>query len=489
MGNTNHKPTGRDANKWVFGKTDPITKYYTMGPDLGLPGQYGKAQLVTEKKNGRKCCAKVMSKRSFGPNMFAQFRQEIEFLKVLKHPNIVQGYEVFESLTTLWIVMEVCSGGELFERITKKHEGKGYSEKDAQKVLRQVASGIKYLHDHKIAHCDLKPDNLMFMDESDDSVVKIIDFGMARYTRFRKYEKKVVGTTLYMAPEVWQGKYSYHADVWSFGVIMFIMLFGFPPFHGARDEDIRAAVLRGFTPKTLPNYGAFFPQARPASDAAKDLIAKMLVTDQAKRLTIDEVLEHPWMTGDQASANPIDNVLKNIKSFRADASLKKAILFDMGNNMSEAELLEIEKTFRKVDKDGNGKVTVKELQQAMTSTGNSEKSAMEEISKLMQQVDLDGDGELSYEELVAASVNRQLLNKEERLWAKFQEIDKNGDGKLSIKEISQAFETDAEYATAMMKEVDANGDGTVDYEEFLQMWMSKEQLRNQDLRKTASTGK
>jgi len=386
--------------------------------------------------------------------------------------------------------MEYCGGGELFDRIVEK---KVYREKEAQEILLQITQGIKYLHDNKIAHCDLKPDNLLFLTKDEDSKIKIIDFGMSRYSKHREYFTKFCGTSFYIAPEVHTGKYSYYCDIWSLGVIMFILLFGFPPFHGPNDVAIHAATKKGFTPKVMPGYGPWFPESKPISDAAKDLLGKMLDSDHAKRITAAEVLEHEWMTGSKASEEPLSHVMTELKSFQSSSKFKAALLVSMGDELSHDEVEELGKSFKAIDKNGDGMLTIDELKEAMASgikgLGEKESKAAGDLAKMLMLADLNGDGVLSYEELMAASVHRKLVAKEERLWVQFCKLDKNGDGHVSAAEIVEALGKDGSAAAEMIKEVDKNGDGYVDYDEFLSLWLKDDRSKNQIRKRKRGEGK
>jgi len=255
---------------------------------------------------------------------------------------------------------------------------------------------------------------------------------------------------------------------------MFILLFGFPPFHGSNDLAIHNATMKGFNPKTLPGYGAWFPESRPVSAAAKDLLARMLEFDHAKRITADEVIRHEWMTGSKASAQPLGHVLEELKSFRSNSKFKAALLVSMGDELNSEEIDELHKSFKTLDKNGDGLLTVDELKEAMKKGLDDDKTP---IQKILQMADLNGDGVLSYEELMAAAVHRKLLAKEERLWVTFCKLDRNGDGHLSVSEVVEQLGKDGKSATDMIKEVDKNGDGTIDYEEFLALWLKEDRAQ------------
>lgn len=470
--------------QWVLQPTEPITNHYRLGVRLGQPGQFGYAQAAIHLKTGEQRAVKVISKARFTKYSdikyhFEQLRSEIEVMKKMNHPNIIRLFEVFESPSELFLVMECASGGELFDRI--KDAG-AFSEKDASQVLRMMCEGIKYMHDMKIAHCDLKPDNFLFASEAKDAQLKIIDFGMSKFVQRRKYFKVICGTPYYVAPEVINGKYMESCDMWSLGVVMFVMLFGYPPFYadqekyGAQTDDrIFDLIKAGFQPVTKAGYGSHFPAAIPASDSAKDLITKLLTSDPANRLTAAEALEHPWLTGKSASDKPVlSNVLKSLREFQAKNKFKQAVLCHMSNAMTEEEIETLKKTFRDIDENGDGTITLAELTAAIEKKSDAvdgivglKNSTIEELQQLMQLADVDGDGKLSYEELLMTCVQRKLAAKEERLWEAFNRLDLDGDGRVTVEELKTVLNNNSQDAQQLIAEVDVDGDGTVSYEEFL----------------------
>jgi calcium-dependent protein kinase len=469
--------------KWVIGQTEKIDKYYKLGKRLGEPGQFGYAVAATHLKTKSERAVKVISKARFTRSAdrqyhYEQLRAEIEVMKKLEHANVIKMFEVFETETELYIVMELCSGGELFDRI--KSQG-NYSEKDAAKVLRQMFEGIRYMHSKGVAHCDLKPDNFLFLSKAKDAPLKIIDFGMSKFVKRREYFQVICGTPYYVAPEVIEGKYSEHCDLWSLGVVMFVMLFGYPPFYADQekhgdltDEMIFKLVRKGFAVETKDGYGAHFPKAIPVSDSAKDLIGKLLNLDTAKRITATEALEHPWLTGEKASPHPlVGNVLTNLTSFTGTCKFKTAVLSLMTDYLGPDELSSLKKSFKEIDENGDGTITLAELKKAFAKGNNDLKINESELEKLLKMADIDGDGALSYDELVKTSVHRKLVAKEERLWEAFCKLDLNGDGRVSADEIAKVL-GDATKAKELIAEVDVNGDGTVDYDEFIKIWVKRE---------------
>jgi len=224
--------------------------------------------------------------------------------EVTDHPNIIEIKCVYESIDMLNIVMAACSGGELFTRIQADD---GFSEQKASRVFADMLSAIFYLHSRGIMHCDLKPENFLFKDKASTSdgdvgTIKLIDFGMAKVVRWRKYHKRMNGTPYYIAPEVLRGKYNQSCDMWSMGVILFILVFGFPPFFDSdtskkskklSHKAIYKKIHKGFIPEVQVGYGAWFPKDIKVSGEYKDLVSRLLRSNVASRMTAEEALAHP----------------------------------------------------------------------------------------------------------------------------------------------------------------------------------------------------
>ena len=219
--------------------------------------------------------------------------------------------------------MELVTGGELFDRIVEKGS---YSERDAAYVIMKITSAVKYLHDRGIVHRDLKPENLLYATESLESEIKLADFGLSTLVSEEDMLRTACGTPGYVAPEVLKNKgYTKAVDMWSIGVIMYILLCGFPPFYEENTAQLFEQIMAG-------RYDFPDPYWTNISPSAKELIQKLLVVDAEGRYTADQVLAHPWITGQACSDGDLMDVMKTMKKFNARRKFKMGILASISVN-------------------------------------------------------------------------------------------------------------------------------------------------------------
>lgn len=358
--------------------------------------------------------------------------------------------------------MEYCAGGELFDRIIQRGH---YSERQAAQLTKIIVTVVEVCHSLGVMHRDLKPENFLFSDEEEDSPLKTIDFGLSVFFKPGEVFHDVVGSPYYVAPEVLRKSYGTQADVWSAGVILYILLSGVPPFWAETEQGIFEQVLKGFLDfKSEP-----WPQI---SDSAKDLIRNMLNPNAAERYTAHQVLCHPWIQKDGVAPDrPLDPaILSRMKQFTAMNKMKKIALRVIAESLSEEEIAGLKEIFKMMDTDNSGAITFDELKGGLGRLGSGLMD--DEIRILMEAADVDNSGSIDYEEFITATLNLTKIEREETLYAAFSYFDKDGSGYITMDELQQAcFEHkmgDVQIEE-MIQEIDQNNDGSIDYGEFVAM--------------------
>lgn len=444
-------------------RTGHLREYYNLGRKLGH-GQFGTIFLCAEKATGKEYACKSISKRKLlTSDDVVDVRREIQIMHHLAgHPNVVSIKGAYEDEVAVHVVMELCAGGELFDRIIKRGH---YTERKAAQLTRTIVGVIEACHSLGVMHRDLKPENFLFVNESEDSPLKAIDFGLSVFFKPGEIFNDVVGSPYYVAPEVLRKRYGPEADVWSAGVIVYILLCGVPPFWAEKEHDIFEEVLHGdldFTSDPWPNISA----------SAKDLVRRMLVRDPKKRLTAHEVLCHPWVHDDGVAPDkPLDPaVLSSLKQFSAMNKIKKMALRIIAENVSEEEIAGLKEIFKMIDTDNSGQITFEELKVGLRRFGANLSEA--EIYSLLRAADVDNSGTIDYKEFIAATLHLNKVEKEDHLFAAFSYFDKDNSGYITIDELQQAcneFGMDDVHLEEMIREVDQDKDGRIDFNEFVAM--------------------
>jgi calcium-dependent protein kinase len=406
---------------------------------------------------------------------YRRVMEEVNILRTLDHPNIITIFEVINEDNKLHIITELCTGGELFERIIKT----GYfSENLAAKIMFDIMKAVMYCHNSGIVHRDLKPENLLFENKESHALIKVIDFGTSKKLSPNTKLKSMMGTAYYIAPEVIDGRYDEKCDVWSCGVILYILLCkrylgGYPPFNGKSDSEIFKKIKAGKF-----SFSGF--EWLKVSKDAKNLLKKMLTLDPAERISAKEVLRDPWLK--KRAANQIEDrpvtadTLKNLSTFRvisiqSGLKLQQATLSFIASQMSSSEeISKLRDVFIQLDTDGNGVLSREELTQGFKILGLK---SVEDIEDIIQRCDADGSGFIDYSEFLTATINWREALSRERLEAAFKAYDIDGSGKITVEEIKLFIGGNDNIEEGEWRQViegvDQNGDGEVDFDEFLDL--------------------
>jgi calcium-dependent protein kinase len=338
-----------------FSKQSDYKKKYEYISMLGNGG-FGKVRLYRDKNlKDLKFAIKTLKKDYLNAHSVKSLQEEVSILRNLDHPNIVKYFETYEDDFYIHIVMEFIPGDNLFKVITNRKYNQ-FSERDASEILHCLFKAILFLHKNKIVHRDIKPENILFSMPGKYESLKIIDFGLS-VTSSKGKDKYRVGSPYYMAPEMLNGNYSNETDVWSMGVILYVMMTGVQPFQGKTQEEVFDKISRGV-------YDVKLLEKQKCSEQVKDLIKKLLVLDPKRRLLLEMALEHPWITMHQNNeylSNVDDGIVESIRQFAYTNPLQKEILFYLAKISNESELLKLKQAFLQIDTDNTGTIEIEEV--------------------------------------------------------------------------------------------------------------------------------
>ena len=448
-------------------------------------GISGEVREAVSKTTGAHVAIKTLSTVNLTPRKLEMLVNEVEIYIRLDHPNICKLLEVYEDDSAVHLVMELCTGRELYERLAQL---KRYSERDAAKVARQMLEAISYCHAHNVCHRDLKLENWVYASPEIDAPLKLIDFGFSRIFNPGIPMTHVHGTVYYVAPEVLTGNYDHKCDVWSIGVIMYMLLSGSPPFAGQQDYDIIQKIKTAIVVFEGPRWTGISPDA-------KAFVLYLLTREQAERPSALDAMNHRWiraMLGEESTdsaTSEIDiGVLTNIRQFSRQNAMRRAALGLIAMSVGQAELVTVEEEFRKLDKNKIG--TIKYVSCSMGSisfyrleelTGVLRKQlhmSNAEAKTIFNRLDQTGDQEIHYTEFVAAAMQAKLLLHEKYIKEAFQKFDIDNTGLISEEDLRRVMgdEYKGEEVGEILRQVDYKNNGYIDYDEFVKALMDTSEL-------------
>ncbi|XP_008805014.1 calcium-dependent protein kinase 3-like isoform X1 [Phoenix dactylifera] len=446
-----------------------VEEKYLLDCELGR-GEFGVTYLCMERDTKELLACKSISKRKLRTAVDVEdVRREVAIMRHLpRNPSIVSLREACEDENAVHLVMELCEGGELFDRIVARGH---YTERAAATVTRTIVEVVQLCHRHGVIHRDLKPENFLFSNKKENSPLKAIDFGLSIFFKPGETFSEIVGSPYYMAPEVLKRNYGPEIDIWSAGVILYILLCGVPPFWAETEQGVAQAILRGlidFKREPWPNV----------SENAKNLVRQMLEPDPKVRLTAKQVLEHPWLQNAKKAPNvPLGDAVKSrLKQFSRMNRFKRRALRVIADHLSIEEVEDIKDMFKMMDTDNDGVVSYEELKNGLAKFGSH--LVESEVQTLIEAVraDTNGKGKLDYGEFVAVSLHLQRMANDEHLHRAFSYFDKDGNGYIEPEELQEALVEDGagaadstDVANDILLEVDTDKDGRISYDEFVAM--------------------
>ena len=380
---------GTDASSSITGDADrDIALDYKIDSQAVGTGRFGVVYKATDRVTGETVAVKMVRKKnsSFDKDTLMQ---EIDILKKMKNKRTMSLIQTYEDRANVHIVSEWLEGGELFDRIIDLGEDV-HSEASAACIMREIFQAVQYLHSINISHRDLKPENIMFREnpEVDDPTdphshsIVLIDFGMSCEFIPGEQMSAQVGSPSYVAPEVLGGKYDETADMWSLGVIMYILLSGEPPFHGDSPSQIMRKVREG-------EYDMNQNTWRFVSESGKDLVTKLMVMDPQERLTLKQVMSHGWWDDAARLLQPLPpNVASSIKEFERQNQIKRKAISIITKGISDLpEFDDLRIMFKDFDSDNDGIISVEELGLALKTLEIVMNS--DDLESIVNQIDQD----------------------------------------------------------------------------------------------------
>ena len=476
--------SSRNKSNLVLNNNIIITKNINSNPfddyvvikDIGS-GTYSKVQLVQHKINLSIRAMKVIKKKKKkGTNQTNEHDvyKEVNLLIKMDHPNIVKIFEFYNGEKEYYLIMEYCEGGELFDKIVKSN----LTEIQCAYIMYQIISAVNYCHKMKIIHRDLKPENILIKKDEDGFYrVKVCDFGTSKAFKIGDTEKQLVGSAYYIAPEVIQKKYNLKCDLWSCGVIMFVLLTKKPPFGGRNDAIIMQNIQIGkYKEHLLDEYSPY----------AKELVALLLEKNIKKRINAEQALNHPWfdvfkckdILTDIQDKDTIKRFIENLKNYKRGSIIQETALAFLVHNYPDLdEVVNACKLFGQIDNNGKGKITLNDFIEGLNKI--LKKNMEEDAKKIFENLDEYSSGYLEYEMFIRAAINKKIFLTEDTLKFTFKFFDKENTKKITSESILKIFEESIKKdenvkieLENMIKEASPNENLEMDFENFSEFMKS-----------------
>ncbi|CAI9272545.1 unnamed protein product [Lactuca saligna] len=418
-----------------FGFSKHIRHKCEIGEEVGK-GHFGhthRAKFKKGKHKGQQVAVKIIPKSKMTTAIaIDDVRREVTILKALSgHDHLIKFYDAYEDHDNVYLVMEFCEGGVLLDRILSR--GGKFPEDDAKSLLIQILTVVAFCHLQGVVHRDLKPENFIYASKDKDAELKVIDFGLSDFISPDERLDDIVGSAYYVAPEVLQRSYGREADVWSTGIIAYVLLCGNRPFWGRTESGIFRAVLRnepGFNETCWSKL----------SFEAKDFVKSLLIKDPRKRLTAVQALCHPWIRNGHEIKPPFDiSILRFVKRYICSSSLRKATLQALSKTVTFDDLVYLKEQFSLLEPNNSGYISVETFKMALTkySTDAMKESSvhdfLESLGKLKYR-------RMDFEEFCAAALRVHQLEGHDR-WDEqtktaYEIFEKDGNRSIVVEELA-----------------------------------------------------
>lgn len=460
-----------------YSTTRHLEHDYSLDGRVVGSGMNGPVRLATGKEDSRKYAVKSFKKRGLSGRKRQELKSEAEIYLTLDHPHIARLEMVYETADDLHLVMEYMAGGELYNRLSKR---KRYTEEGAALTIRQVLLAVAYLHTHQIVHRDLKLENFLYESEASDHL-KLIDFGFAKFWHANLGSKmsQACGSLHYVAPEVLEHSYTEKADMWSAGVIAYMLLTGSPPFFGS-DEEVLLKIRAG-----KPHWSSRF---HTLSGHAKSFVEGMLVKDPVARFSAQQALDHPFVqenghvAGEETELDC--EIVQCLRRFAHASHFRRAALSMMAWSLSSEDRALLQQQFLLLDQENRGTITHQELKRVLEEHFHVESA---EAEALFSSLDTDHDDEIEYSEFMAAAMLGRIDVHEDLLRRTFARFDTHETGLITAEDLRVVLGDHFEGVDMdeLISEVDTTGAGRISFDDFLMYFKT---LDGEDVPLTKDSG-
>eukprot|EP00931_Biecheleriopsis_adriatica_P103651 TRINITY_DN78453_c0_g1_i1.p1 TRINITY_DN78453_c0_g1~~TRINITY_DN78453_c0_g1_i1.p1 ORF type:complete len:574 (-),score=121.32 TRINITY_DN78453_c0_g1_i1:17-1738(-) len=462
--------------------------YEVFQKDVLGEGCSGLVVMAKGRRDGRKYALKRIQKQKVQAKVLKQLLAEVEIYLMLDHPHIAALRDVYETDAEIALLTECCEGGELYSRLSKSGT---YAEADAAEATHQMLLAVGYLHAHRVVHRDLKLENFLYERSEADAALKLIDFGFAKVWDPSTLMMASCGSIAYVSPDVLKSEgYTSKCDLWSLGVIVFMLLVGYPPFHGS-EKDMRANIVAANVDWSHKS------RWRKVSEDAVDFVKHLLVKDPLQRFDVSEALAHRWMASrSSVRAEPVldKETLRSLRRYADTSRVRRAVLQVLAQELAPEETKELRDVFLRMDKTGEGTISMLELKEAIRgdNQGSPEEQAPEAIApdaspktpaarlrrakseiigSLFEVLDANGDEQIYYSDFLAATMDARNKLREEAVLSAFHRLDADGSGSISPDDLRRAIGDTFEGVNVelLVKEADAACKGEMDFQDFLRM--------------------
>lgn len=454
------------SSNFVRQRSCSIYDVYQELEEVG-EGTYGKIIKVRHLLSGELRVVKVISKSVILKGVSEHdVITEINILKSMDHPNIIKVFEFFNDEKNFYIVKEFFNEGDLFNNLTKLN----FSETLICNIMKQILSAVSYLHSKKVLHGDLKLENILIERESlkDDYVdIKLTDFGCSKIF-FGKVCRKLIGTTNYLAPEIVKSEYNEKCDIWSCGVILYVLFTGRYPYEGETEKEIIEKI-RNKAPINfeLDDLNCY------SSEAIK-VLKKMLTLDYLERPSAADILKSGWFKRGLSSKDLVEKdhlvkTLSGIRNFHARAKFQQAVITFLTHNVEKnEEVKKLRHIFQHLDKDMDGKLSIFDLKKGLEE--HFKNVCFMEVENIIKNMTTNEEDFIEYEDFLGATLDKNLLMTEKKLKEAFDHFDVNKEGIIHAKEIksvlSREHEVSDETMAEMLDEINLKVDQDIEYSTF-----------------------